>query len=367
MEENTRRNFKRPASGRASNRKGKSYSVIVTQKELNLLHNKENFSPKPAKGFVKSMCRFYNDVFATKVSDDADAVDDNHTNEYVRNPLQDLNNRHQLQQQNVQCQSLHGAALQKRVPITRVPHQALCQGPHGHDSKSHRDQNSENKGIEIFSDSNKKQTNLQGVPNHHAPHDSYRSMHCLGRSSEDQNSENNCIEISSDSNPKHHHAQEAPNLQQLVQNNPPLSPTWQSIKSQDSGFSDSGESHPDSDPQNPRFNFFYASNSEQSSPDSSPEFNIYSVQRHHHHQYEETTRAPSEAVRMSQERVCSLQVRQIYLFIIYFLIDRTNKNFRAVSCNGVRGARGGGANVAPKKGRKFSCWVFFWGGGGRGK
>ena len=50
-------------------REGRCYSVVVTHKEIELLkkqenkENKENQSPKPNHGFVKSMCKFYSGVF----------------------------------------------------------------------------------------------------------------------------------------------------------------------------------------------------------------------------------------------------------------------------------------------------------------
>ena len=63
-----RNSFRRQNLNRKSLREGRCYSVVVTQKEIELLRkqeNKENQSPKPNPGFVKSMCRFYSDVFTS--------------------------------------------------------------------------------------------------------------------------------------------------------------------------------------------------------------------------------------------------------------------------------------------------------------
>ena len=143
-----RRVVRRQSHGRQADRKGKSYSVIVTQKELNLLHcNKENYSqsPKPAKGFVQSMCRFYNGVFTSK----SDIHDDNANNmqsSEVRVPLRDIRNYQEHQQQHARVPPL-------TVPqVTRVPHEALCQGHGGDPLNNHQHpHDSQRECIELFS------------------------------------------------------------------------------------------------------------------------------------------------------------------------------------------------------------------------
>lgn len=62
-------NLRRLNSNRRSLRGTRAKSVVITEKERNLLlkqDDKMSSSPQPSRGFVKSMCRFYSDIIGDK-------------------------------------------------------------------------------------------------------------------------------------------------------------------------------------------------------------------------------------------------------------------------------------------------------------
>ena len=62
-------NLRRQNSNRRSLRGARAKSVVITEKERNLLLKQEDKlvnSPQPTKGFVKSMCRFYSDIIGDR-------------------------------------------------------------------------------------------------------------------------------------------------------------------------------------------------------------------------------------------------------------------------------------------------------------
>ena len=62
-------NLRRQNSNRRSLRGVRAKSVVITEKERNLLLKQEDKlvnSPQPTKGFVKSMCRFYSDIIGDR-------------------------------------------------------------------------------------------------------------------------------------------------------------------------------------------------------------------------------------------------------------------------------------------------------------